>query len=79
MAEEISFIDQAVVRGLRFDLWWRREEANQIMKRAIDRFHRRDEIYAAYAKEKGRDPETLSQFERKEAILGSILDEQEID
>lgn len=77
MTEEITYIDQGVMRGLQFDLWWRREEANQIMKRAIDRFHRRDEIYAAYAKEKGRDPERLTQFERQEAILGSILEEVE--
>lgn len=77
MTEEITYIDEGVMRGLQFDLWERREEANRIMQRGMERFHRRHQIYAAYAKEKGRDPETLGQFERKEAILGSILDDVE--
>lgn len=76
MTEGISYKDQAVMDGLLFELWPRREEANRIMHRGMERFHRRDEIYAAYAKEKGRDPETLTEFERKEAILGSILEDE---
>lgn len=99
MNESISPTDQEVMKGLECDLWERREEANRIMQRGMERvhldfcqrreeanrtmhrgmerFHRRHEIYAAYAKEKGRDPETLTQFERQEAIIGSILDEVE--
>lgn len=77
MSEPIGPMDQTVMDGLLFDLWWRREQANRIMHRGVERFHRRHEIYAAYAKEKGRDPETLTALERKEAILGSILDEVE--